>query len=156
VRELTTDEKELIARRKADFDEFRREVIPILLEFVELYEFGDPAGLIGDIKLLIPILDDYLRHQEVSIEHPHRLWLMMRVGYVIARYLIQEEGGSWSVNDIPDSRYFGAYVVWGFNRAENKGLMIDPFVAADIYLRKPPGRSLAQMLRRLSDEIRTG
>ena len=61
---------------------------------------------------------------------------------------------SWFLNEIPDSRYFLRYVVGRFAGAPNPAAMVDPFQVADVYLSRPPGRSLSAIVSQVEDELR--
>jgi hypothetical protein len=138
LRDLNSDEKALIENRRLRFDLFLAERMPVLTDFMLRLELPNPAMVLVEADKYLAALDEWLRDQHVDPNE--KTWLVTRLGYFIGEYLVQRLDGCWNLNEIPDSRYFGRFVVGSFSHASNQNAMIDPFVVADACIAEPPGR----------------
>lgn len=151
MREQTSEERELLDRRRIGFDVFLNERMPVLTDFMRLVELPDPALVLVQADQYLPAINQWLKTQ--AIEPADRTWILTRIGYFIGEYLVQRLGGCWFLNEVSDSRYFGRYVVGQFVRASNPNAMVDPFTVADICVTEPPGRSLLSLLESVERDI---
>ncbi len=152
MRQLTETEQIEIDRRKSGFDQFLEERMPVLKDFMEPPELPNPAMVVAQAEPYLPSIDQWMKDQVVTPDD--RVWILTRIGYFIGELLVQRFSGYWYVNDIPDSRFFGRYVVGRFCSVGNPNPMIDPFSVADAYLSQPPGRSLMDIIRQVDAELR--
>ncbi len=153
IRRLTPDENEMLCVRRDNLEKFLEERMPVLADFMERLGLTNPALVLVEAESYLPALDTWLKEQVISPDD--RIWLLTRVGYFIGEFLVQRLGGYWFLNEAPDSRYFGHYVVGCFSRAPNSHALVDPFAIADICVAEPPGRSLADLLARVESEFAT-
>lgn len=144
MRPLTTEEQELIERRRTSFDDFLAERMPVLTHFMQCLEFPDPPMVLVNANDYSIGLSDWLKQQ--VIEADDRQWILVRIGYFVGEWLVQKLGGYWFLNEIPDSRYFGRYVVGRFSKSQNPNSMVDPFEVASACLEEPVGRELQRYL----------
>lgn len=151
MRGLTLEEKEILDRRRSGFEAFLDERMPVLLDFMQRLELPDPAMVLAEADHFLPALDAWLKNQ--VIEPADRNWILTRVGYFVGEFLVQRLRGHWFLNDVPDSRYFGHYVVGRFARPVHPNAMVDPFAVAFAYVSEPPGRSLSRLLTDVEKEI---
>lgn len=153
MRKLSIEERELIDRRRARLDKFIYERMPVLTEFIGLLGLPEPPRVLLEAEKYLPEIDLWIKTEKISDQV--REWVILRVGYYIGEYLIQRHGGYWFLNEQPDTRTFGRYVVGGFTRDAKPGAAVEPFDVAADYVDQPPGRSLTAMLNMVEEEMRT-
>jgi len=151
MRELTEEEKATRDLLREGFDQVYEEMMPVLADFVERLGASEPALVIMHPERYLNLIDDFMRDQVVSPEN--RFWIGIRIGYYIGELFVQRFGGCWSLNEIPDSRYFLRYVVGSFSRIKNHNAMFDPFYSADLFVTEPPGRSLTRLVEEIAEEL---
>lgn len=149
MRALSPEETETLRVRKAGFERFAAERLPVLRDFAAALGLSEPARIAFDPAAFLPTVDAFMKHQVV--EPDDYGWIMARLAYFVGDCLVQSFSGCWFVNEIPESRTFLRYVVGRFARIENTAAMVDPFEVVRGYLIEPPGRDL----RRLLGEVRT-
>jgi hypothetical protein len=152
MRDLSPDERELLQRRRAEFGVFFAEMMPTLKDFLSQLGARESAYVVRDADRFLLIIEQW--GSEISANSENRIFLITRLGYYIGELLVQRWSGCWFVNDIPDSRYFGRYVVGRFARLKNLGAMIDPFFVADSYVSMPPKRSLVGIVSEVEEELK--
>jgi hypothetical protein len=116
-----------LADRKAKFDGFLEERMPVLVDFVRALGFQEPHRVLNEPHLFIAGVGSWVEAQQVGVED--RAWLASRIGYLIGEYLVTQLGGHWLLCERADSKYFGHYVVGGFLRARNPEAVADPMEA---------------------------
>lgn len=151
MRDLTAAEQREIERRKAGFPQFFQELMPVLSDFIERLGAPDAPMVIAEPDRFIPLVDTFMKNQMIDTED--RIWIVTRVGYLIGEYLARLLGGSWYVNEVPDSRYFARYVVGRFARTPKSNACVDPMAIAEAYVSEPPGRCLTTTLRSVEQEL---
>ena len=151
MRQLTEAEQMEIDRRNSHFDRFLDERMPVLKDFMERLELPNPAMVLVEAELYLPSVDQWMKDQVVTSND--RAWILTRIGYFIGELLVQRFSGCWFVNDTPDSRFFGRYVVGKFCSPNSRNAMVDPFHVADAYLSHPPARSLTDIIRQVEAEL---
>jgi hypothetical protein len=152
MRALTPKETEELERRRARFEQFLADRMPVLAEFAELLELQNPTMIVADPDLYLPSVDMYMRRQVVLPED--RASVILVLGYLIGEVLVQRLSGGWLLNDIPDSRYFLRYVVGQFARAGNPNAMADPFEAAIIVIDEPSAGGLTAVVAEVERALR--
>jgi len=151
MRTLTLEERQELSRRREGFEAFLAERMPVLADFMQSLELPDPALVLVDATAFLAPLENWMKAQVVQTED--RVWILTRLGYFIGEYLIQRRGGCWFLNELPDSKYFGRYVVGRFAHARNSSAMVDPFVVANAYLADRPNVTLSGVLDEVEEEI---
>lgn len=151
MRKLTSKEQQELSRRREGFKAFLAERMPVLADFMQSLELSDPALVLVDAATFLAPLENWMKAQVVQAED--RVWILTRLGYFIGEYLIQRRGGCWFLNELPDSKYFGKYVVGRFARARNSNAMVDPFVVANAYLADRATVKLSAVLGQVEHEI---
>jgi hypothetical protein len=141
----------LIEARKSQFPSFLAERMPVLVDFAERLGFAEPYRILNEPALFLPGLDAWLQRQEVSSDD--RAWLLARLAYYVGEYLVVRYSGSWSVNDIEGSRYFGRYVVGNFAKVSNRHAQVDPYEIGMDALKTSPPTSLAIILNHVEGEL---
>jgi len=149
---MTADEIQLLATRRAGFDDFHKAVLPTLVEFVGLVGVDAPQTVIRAADRVVPQLDRALRNLATQGEQ-ERLWLTLRVGQFIGEYFVQKYAGCWFVNDIAGARFFARYVVGQFSGLSTSVPLIDPFEVAAGFVDAPAPRSLSLLLNDLNVEL---
>ena len=141
---MTSEQQDLLARRRAGFDQWLAQRLPILADFATALELPNPPLIVADPERYLPPIDAWLRDQAVGPDE--WAWAVLRVGYFGGEVLIQRFAGCWSVCEAPSSRFFARYVVGSFVRVPNPAAIADPFEVAAACLSQPPGRSLVSLL----------
>ncbi|HJT30695.1 MAG TPA: hypothetical protein VJ783_01425 [Pirellulales bacterium] len=151
MRLLTSEESALIRSRRARFDDFLAERLDVLKDFVERLVLPDAPMVVVDAARYLPAIDAWMKQQIISPDD--RIWIHTRIGYFIGEYLVQTLGGYWFVEDTPDARFFGRYVVGNFSKPRVPNLRVDPFHVADVYLNEGPGRRLSSFLAEVVNDV---
>jgi hypothetical protein len=151
TRALTDDERELRDRRRANFNGFFEERVPVLAEFLGLLQLPEPRAVMSDAWRFLPAVDQWVAVQVIAPEN--RIWLMTRLAYLLGELLCQRYGGSWFLNEVVDSRFFLRYVVGRFSSVPNPLAMVDPFEPINELLAGPPGRSLSRLVSEIQGEL---
>lgn len=142
----------VLERRKAGFDHFYSELMPVLVEFVDSLGIHPAHEVLNHAAQYVPHVQSALA-QMVVADDDDRHWLLTRMVYFIGEYFVQQFGGCWYVSDIPDSRYFGRYVVGQFRTATTPGGMVEPFELAVRYIDSPLPRQLEPLLASISADL---
>lgn len=149
---MTSDEMILLEKRKQGFDKFYAELIPTLVEFVGNMGVSPAHEVLKNAVQFAPYLDRALENMAIADEQD-KIWLLTRMGYFVGEYFVQKYGGSWYVNEIEGSRYFGRYVVGNFSRLDNAALMLDPFLISQVYVDEALPRHLEKLLAEVDAEL---
>jgi hypothetical protein len=149
---MTPEELHLLEKRKAGFEEFYKELFPVLVDFVGKLGIKPSHEVLKHAPQFVPYLELALQNMAVTDE-ADRIWLLARMGYFVGEYFSQKYRGCWFVNEVAGSRYFGRYVVGRFARLGNQALMLDPFQVAQTYVDTPMPRSLGNLLVEVEGEL---
>jgi len=149
----TPEREALLALTTAGFDEFLSERRSALVEFAEGLGLDDPRGIVDKPDQYLAAADAALRGLTIADEED-RSTLAVFVGYYIAEVLMQHFGGRWSIDESPDSTYFGCYVVGPFSVSESREAFACPPSIAMRFLSEPVGRSLAKVIADIEGELR--
>lgn len=142
---MTSEESRLLEKRRIGFDDFYKELIPALVEFVGRMGISPAHEVLKNAVLFAPDLDLALQNLEVTDEQD-KVWLLTRMGYFVGEYFAQKYAGCWYLNEIAGSRYFGRYVVGQFDKLSSPTLTVDPFQVAQAYVEATPPRRLQGLL----------
>jgi hypothetical protein len=151
MRDLTEAERANLGRRKARFDAFLEERMPVLVDFVERLGLPNAPMVLVEANSFLPAIGRYMENQQIG--HEDRTWILTRIGYFVGEWFVQQHGGCWYSNQAPDSRCFLRYVVGKFARIPNKHAMIDPFSIAEMFVDSPCPRSLVSVLADVESEL---
>lgn len=146
-------QENLIEKRKSEFEDFYKGLIPSLVEFVDRLGMKPAHEVLNQAVQFTPHLSTALCDLQVSDEQD-RIWLLTRVAYFVGEYFAQKHGGCWYVNDIEGSKYFGRYVVGRFASFQKPTLMLDPFELAQAYVDTAPPRQLEDLLAEVDGALR--
>ena len=152
MRKLTESERAEVDHRRIGFDQFLEERMPVLVDFMERLELPNAPMVLKEAERFLPALDQWMKDQVITPDD--RVWIQTRIVYFIGEYLVQQLGGCWFLNEVPNSRFFSRYVVGRFTRVNNPNAMTDPYHISDVYLSEPPGRSLSEILAEVEKELR--
>jgi hypothetical protein len=142
----------VLEKRKSEFDDFYKGLIPALVEFVDRMGIRPAHEVLNHAVQYAPHLASALRDMTVDDEQD-RIWLLTRMGYFIGEYFAQKYGGCWYVNDIAGSRYFARFVVGQFARLGKPGVMLDPFEVAQAYVDTKAPRQLDMLLSEVETQL---
>lgn len=145
MRELTAQERQLLEERKARFESFLEEMMPVLGDFAESLGLADPHMIAQDPDAFVPPIGQFMRDQVVEADDC--TWIVTRLGYFIGVVLNRRLAGCWMLNEWPDTCHFLRYVVGQFSGSTRVNAMVDPFAVARAFVSLPPGRNLAELLR---------
>ncbi len=151
MRELSLTEQADLSRRKAQFNSFLEERMPVLTDFVERLELPNAAMVVVQADSFLPAVSHFMQAQEIAVED--RTWIVTRIGYFVGEWLVQKYGGCWYLNETPETRYFLRYVVGQFARLRNQNTMVDPFFVAETFVDTPCPRSLVNVLADVDSEL---
>jgi len=151
MRVLSNNELELLEHRKAGFDVFLEERMPILVDFAERLSIEKPYEIIINPARFIRPIDSFMANQ--AIDSDDRTWILTRIGYLIGEWFVQKLDGCWKLNSIPDSIFFARYVISDFSGVNNPNAMADPFSIAEEYIDSPPPRNLDKLLNSVVDDL---
>ena len=149
---MTSEEKLLLEKRNAGFQQFYQELMPVLVDFIENLGIKPAHEVLKHAGQFVPHLDQALQAMAVADEQD-RIWLLTRMAYFIGEYFVQRYGGCWYVNEIQGSRYFGRYVVGRFARLDSAIPMLDPFLVAQDYVNTPIPRHLEKLLAKVDADL---
>lgn len=149
---MSPEEKKMLERRKSNFDDFYKEMMPVLVDFIGKMGISPAHEVLKNATQFSPYLDHALQNMDVSDEQD-RIWLLARLGYFIGEYFVQKYSGHWYVNEIVGSRYFGQYVVGRFVNLGNMALMVAPFQIAQAYIEESMPRQLEKLLIEVDAEL---
>lgn len=145
MRALSRSEQEALSARKSQFGQFYAELMPVLVEFMDQLGVTPAHAVLTDAPTFAPLLATVLRDQRLESEDD-RVWLLTRVGYFVGEYFVQQHGGCWFVNDVPESASFARFVVGHFAALRGSTARVDPFEVASDYVDALPGADLAALL----------
>lgn len=151
MRELTPTESSSLTERRKLFEKFKDERRPLLVDFFKKLEMTNPFDVLRESERFLQPFDTWLGKQVVAEDLWH--WLLVRVAYFIGEIFIQRYAGVWYVEDDPDSRFFGKFVVGRFERRLGTGLLVDPFEAAAALISQPMGRSLSDLVNGIDSKL---
>ncbi len=149
---LSESEEALVTRRRRGLGAFLGERVPVLIDFASRLDLPSPESIcLAPSRYLEPI-DTWARQQFVA--GADRAWLLTRLGYFVGECVAGQFGGSWFLDEVAGSRFFGRYVVGRFQPPIAPAAMIDPFGVADAYLAEAVGiRDLSRLLAQVSTEL---
>ena len=151
MRELTPAEQETRDRRRAEYQGFVDECVPVLVDFVDSLGLQDSARIaIDPWRFLLPI-ESFIQYQDIGRED--RIWILTRLGYFIGELFVTRYRGIWVLNEVPDSNFFLQYVVGRFSLLGNPDAMVNPFGVADDFLAIPKGRCLSDFIGKVEEEL---
>jgi hypothetical protein len=67
------------------------------------------------------------------LDDADRAWLLSRLLYFVGAMVLERHGGAWRVEDEPEGRFHGRYVIGGFPRLPPNAV-VDPTAAAQAML----------------------
>ncbi len=141
---MTPAQIALFAERKANFNTFYENLIPTLVDFIKHLEIIDAHNVLRQAFLFVSDLDLFFKNIMITDEED-KIWLLTRIGYFVGEYFAQKYQGCWIVCEIPESKYFGRYVIGEFSGLdENK--ILDPFEVAKTYVNTPIPRQFEELL----------
>ncbi|WP_155739124.1 hypothetical protein [Ralstonia solanacearum] len=152
---MSPEEIEPLENRKSGFDGFLNELMPVLVDFVGKLGIHPADGVLKHAVQFVPYLSQALQTMLVT-DDQDRTWLLTRMGYFVGEYFVQKYGGSWYVNDVRGSRYFGRYVVGRFVSPHGQMSMLDPFLVAQAYVDTSVPRQLERILEEVEAELNIG
>jgi len=152
MRDLSNEEREELARRRAGFEDFFSELMPVLVDFAERLNLLEPQMILTDPERHLETIDAFMERQVVKPED--RSWILTRLGYYVGEILVHRLGGCWFLCEAPSSRYFLRYVVGKFSRVRNPNAILDPFQVAAAYLDDLPRCRLPELLREVENELK--
>lgn len=148
MNELT--HKEILENRKAEFENFRKERLPVLHKFAEILGCQNPHEILVTPEKFLPYISEYMKNQ--SIADDNRIWILTRIGYFIGELFISKFDGCWMLDDRIESKTFSRYVIGQFTSyAPEK--VIDPFAWAQIYVDAEPPRNLSEHVTMLEKTL---
>ena len=126
--------------------------MPALADLMAGIGASDPTLVVNDPASYIAPLDNWLRTASFVVppSGPDRIWLISRLGYFIGYVLTQRHGGCWFVDDQPESRFFGCYVVGQFRDFPNA--RVDPNYVAAHFIDHRSHNSLKDLFTALDAE----
>ncbi|MDB4960567.1 MAG: hypothetical protein JWP01_566 [Myxococcales bacterium] len=138
---LSPEQVELLKRRCDAFPAFVADSPLAAEDFIRSILRVDPASYLANFDLFIDSIDEMVG--QVVLDEDGRNFLVTRLLYFIAEYLIRRFRASWHVDAVPFSRTFGQYVIDIPLDAEGLGSMrVSPFEIATDYVTSGPPRSL--------------
>jgi len=147
MRKLTPKETATLRDRRKNFHAFMEVIHSATEEFIRLVRVSDPEPYIQDLEKFLPVLENWLRDEDLNrLSEDDRLWLQVRIGYIVGELLLKRFDAIWMVCDDPNSKFFLRFVLGYFQRGVKKGLILDPIEAGGVYLESPPPRSLLAVL----------
>lgn len=146
-------QENLVEKRKSEFEDFYKGLIPALVEFVDRLGVSPAHEVLNHAAQFASVVSAAVRELQVE-DAQDRIWLITRIGYFVGEYFAQKYDGCWYVNDIEDSKYFSRYVVGRFRGFQKPTLMLDPFELAQACVDTPPPRQLEDVLAEVDAELK--
>jgi hypothetical protein len=149
---LTPEQVELLKRRCDAFPAFVADSPLAAEDFIRSILAVDPAPYLADFDLFIDSIDEMVGH--VELDEGGRSFLVTRLLYFTAEYLIRRFRATWQIDTIPVSRTFGQYLIDIPLGAKGLGtLRVSPHKIATDYVTSAPPRSLRTALTQLAKQI---
>jgi hypothetical protein len=153
MQQLTEEQRVLRDKRLQNLSAFLSERMGVLADFAERLELQSPASIVLDPERFLPSIDVWIKGQVVA-DKDDRVWIVTRLGYFVGELLIQRmDGGSWFLNESPESRYFLDYVVGRFPGLRNPNALVNPFEVADAFVGSNPPRDLVGLVAQVEGEL---
>lgn len=149
---MTPDEEKLLALRQDGLETFYKELMPVLVDFVDRLGIRPPHEVLKHAEQFAPYLETALADLEPADEDD-RVWLTARVAYFVGEYFVQKYNGCWLVNDVKGSKSFARYVVGRFSKFPSGGSMIDPFEVSFAFVDSARPRKLGDFLNEIDDSV---
>lgn len=149
---MTTQQQQLLDKRKRDFPVFYEQLIPSLVDFIEMMGISPSHEVLKSAPMFVPLLSTALQNLE-CVDEQDKIWLLTRLGYFIGEYFTQKYSGAWYLNENPTSRYFARYVVGKFSVESERELNIDPFIIAEAYISTATPRDLESIMNEAEQEL---
>ena len=152
MRELTDEERRTLEERRANFDQFVNERMDVLNDFAERLGLNEPWRIVQNPDLFLPAIHVFMCRQIVRPDA--RVWILVRLGYLIGEILVGRLGGYWLLNENPETRTFLRYVVGGFSRIKNSNAVVDALAVAAEFVDQPAERHLTPLIAEVESELR--
>ena len=150
---MTPEQTALLTKRQASFRESEARRLPALIEFIGKIGI-EPSHHVGtDPAAYLPHLSKVLATMPCDSDR-ERTILSARVAEYVGEYFAQRFGGTWFVNDTPESATFARYVVGRFLALPGSPVCIDPFDIGMKFARLPVPRDLAGLLAEVERDFR--
>lgn len=145
-----------INKQKAGLEQFQAESQPILIDFAERLEYANSSSLLEQKEHLMEfviLVAEFMRDQDVDEET--RVWITVRIGYLLGEYFAARYEGYWGVNERVDSPQYGHYVIFApAPSLEHKAYPIAVFEAANEFVHQAPERDLVSMIEEIEQLIK--
>ncbi|WMX13482.1 MULTISPECIES: hypothetical protein [unclassified Aureispira] len=143
--------KDIIQERRDNLEQFAKESYPVIIDFAERLEHHDPSSILLNseaMTLFVGTVAEFMQSEPVDAET--RVWISVRIGYLIGEYLIQKYEGHWGVNLNENSPQYGHYVVFAISPTNSqKAYPVDPFEAANEFVNQEPDRDLISLIEEI-------
>jgi hypothetical protein len=150
MRDLSQEEKETLARRRAKFPEFVASIVPGIGELAEFIRYEQATAAADRPEDFLPFLEAFVAEANLEpLSRDQMLWLNTRLGYFIIELLVHRHGGHPMLQVSPDDDFFLHYVVGEFDDGTPRNVIIEPFAVGYSVTKQPPGRSLVRAIDRL-------
>lgn len=150
---MTSDQVELLRKRKDDFDSFYKSLLSGLVEFVGLLGISPAHEVLKKAEQFISLVERATQGMAVESQED-RAWLITRAGYFIGEVFVQRFAGCWFVDELPETKYFARYVVGKFGVGIKSNAMIDPFEIATAYVDGALPRNLGGLFGEVEAALR--
>jgi len=140
-----------IEKQKERFDSFREERMPVLHDFSQKIGFQNPHEILVNPEAFLDPVSNWLSEQEVSEDTMS--WIIVRIGYFLGELFVERHDGCWSVCEVPDSKYYGHYVVGEFSTFNNSNALFAPMESAFELANEPQGRSLTAIVNKIEGAL---
>jgi len=144
---VENDAIEVLEKRRAAFDSFRKERLPVLHKFSEAMGFENPHEILIFPKIFVGPIGDFIDSQVVS--EANRVWLITRLGYFVGEIFSKEMNGFWMLDERMESETFSRYVI-----GDDDKIIIDPFRFSQEYVDSAPPRNFAKNIEVEIEKIR--
>lgn len=138
--------------RKAVFEEFLSQRMPVLYDLAERLGFPSPELILTEPQALLQSISEWLSVQDIA--EADRTWITSRIGYYVGELLATSYSGAWHVCEASSSRYWSHYVVGQFAAFSNPNAIVDPFEIASDCIAQPRGRTLEKLILEVVTALR--
>lgn len=142
--ELSDDQRALLAKRREAFPQLVSDSAIVAESLIRSVCAAEPQPFLDNFELFVPAIDELFGDRTISPEDAERVRLPLF--YFVAELWIRTRGGTWVIDDLPDSRHFGQFMVDVPGSEPDSILRLSPYHLVQGYLTAPAPRSLRTAL----------
>jgi len=146
--ELSDDQRALLAKRREAFPQLVEDSAIVAESLIRSVCAAEPEPFLANFELFVPAIDEIFGDKEITPDDIERVRLPLF--YFVAELWIRTRGGAWIIDELPESRHFGQFMIDIPGTEPGRLLRLSPFHLVHGYLTAPAPRSLRSALASLA------